>query len=383
MMGGLTGSTRVDLSAPMSPRLTTQFPEISHPTRSYARVFFSGHSLIDNPLPDFVAAIAQGGNTPIEWNQQNLEGSSIEARTRGDGNHNDLRTWSGYRSGRDRDGNPVDVLAEVRTPEARGLRAYDVLIITENHALLDHVVWFDTVRYLRHYHEQFSKSDPRATTYLFESWISLNSKTDPKAWIAYEKAASPAWACLASRINHSLKSEGRRDRIVPLPAGHALAQLVERATSGGGLSGLTEATIEQTLSRLFLDEVHLTPLGSYYVALVTYAVVFGRSPSGTWQPPDVDPSLAATLQAIASQFAADHRSTSSTLPIDDCKRYMQKFVGIYLEYQRNAGWLGTTSPSNFIRWLRFNISWRFLFSRDNARNPLHYDIAQDSAYWVE
>src|SRR5690606_39309651 len=101
------------------------------------------------------------------------------------------------------------------------------------------------------------------------------------------------WACLASRINHSLKSEGRRDRIVPLPVGHALAQLVERATSGGGLSGLTEATIEQTLSRLFLDEVHLTPLGPYYVALVTYAGVSARSPSGTLPPPDADPASAA------------------------------------------------------------------------------------------
>lgn len=316
------------------------------------------------------------------WNQQYLEGSSIQARTRGNDPRNG-QPWPGYRSGRDRNGNPIDVLAELDKPATSPSRPYDVLIITENHALLDHVVWFDTVRYLRHYHEQFNRSDPHATTYLFESWISLNSKTDPTAWIAYEKAASPAWACLALRINQSLKAEGRDDRIVPLPAGRALAHLVERATTGNGLPGLSEPTIEQTLSRLFSDEVHLTALGSYYVALVTYAVVFGRPPAGTWQPPDVDPTLAATLQRIASQFATEHLTLGSNLPVDACRTYIHKFVSTYLAYKRSAGWLGTNSASNIMRWLRFSLTWRFLFSRDDDRNPFFYDQRQDSAYWFK
>lgn len=380
LLAGLAGSGKVDGPTRMSPRLNVATPEAGDHVRLEARVFFSGHSLLNNPVPNFVAAIAEGGKTSMVWNQQNLEGSSIEARTRGSEGAERIE-WSGYRRGRDREGNPVDVLAELRGPHIGEQRPYDVLIITEGHALLDNVIWSDTVRYLRHYHEQIIRADPNATTYLFESWLSLNTKADPRAWIAYEKAASPAWSCVAERINRSLEAEGRKDRIAPLPAGRALAQLVELATTRGGVPGLTEPTVEQTLSRLFLDEVHLTPLGSYYVALVIYAVVFGQSPSGTWRPTDVDPTLAATLQAIASQFAADHIAESRNLPIDACRAYMRDFVGVYLAYQRNAGSLGKNRLWNQVQWLRFYLTWGALFSRTDSTNPFHYDPKTDVQYW--
>lgn len=364
----------------MSPGLAVNTPAAGGHPRLDARVFFSGHSLLDNPFPEFVAAIAEGGKTPMVWNQQYLEGSSLEARTRGL-DASQRPTWSGYRSGRDREGNAIDVLAELRGSGIAERPPYDVLIITENNAFLDHVVWFDTVRYLRHYHDQVANADPKATTYLFESWFSLNSKTDPKAWIAYERAASPGWACLAERVNQSLAAEGREDRIIPLPAGRALAHLVELATSESGLLGLTEPTVEQTLSRLFLDEVHLTSLGSYYVALVTYAIVFRQSPSGTWVPPDVDPTLASTLQTIASQFAAEYLVANRNLSTHACQAYIQDFVGVYLDYKGNAGLLANNPVWNRVKWLRFKLTWGFFFSRTDERNPLYYDPETDKEYW--
>src|SRR5690606_26552479 len=137
--------------------------------------------------PEFVAAIAEGAGTPAWWNQQSLSGSSLQARTRGLAVQDD-GDWAGYGRGQGRDQQAIDVLSELHRPSGSESRPYDVLVIAENHALLDHLVWFDTVRYLRDYHDQFIAANPRGTTYLYEPWISLSSKDDPGAWIAYEEA---------------------------------------------------------------------------------------------------------------------------------------------------------------------------------------------------
>jgi hypothetical protein len=349
--------------------------------RTEARLFFSGHSLTNNPLPEFVAAIAEGTGTRAWWNQQNLEGSSIEARTRGTAAPG-TGEWAGYRRGRGRDQQAIDVLAELRQPTGNGGQPYDVLVITENHALLDHVIWYDTVRYLRHYHDQFIAANPRATSYLYESWISLPSKDDPTAWIAYEQAASPAWACLGARINHSLTVEGRADRIVPLPVALGLAHLVQLATSAQGVTGLTEATTRRTLDRLFVDDVHLTDLGAYYVALVTYASIYRQSPIGAWAPSDVHPRLAERLQTIAWRFVTRHPDDSRASAPGDCPAYIRDFAGVYLAFKRDAGWLGNNPLWNYAQWARFSIGWRYKLSRSDHRNPLHYDAGTDRAYWL-
>jgi hypothetical protein len=375
------GSSEGQEAMAMSGSMTGNAAGPALAPRSEARLFFSGHSLTNNPLPEFVAAIAEGAGTRAWWNQQNLEGSSLEARTRGTAGPG-TGEWAGYRRGRGRDQQAIDVLAELRQPTASEGHPYDVLVITENHALLDHVIWYDTVRYLRHYHDQFIAANPRATSYLYESWISLSSRDDPAAWIAYEQAASPAWACLAARINHSLAIEGREDRIVPLPVARGLAHLVQLATSAEGVTGLTAATTGQTLDRLFVDDVHLTDLGVYYVALVTYASIYHQSPVGAWAPADVNPSLAQRLQTIAWRFVARDSASSMRSAPDDCPAYIRDFAGVYLAYKRDAGWLGENPVWNYAQWLRFSIGWRYKLSRSDDRNPLYYDAGSDRAYWL-
>ena len=58
-----------------------------------------------------------------------------------------------------------------------------------------------------------------------------------------------------------------------VPAGPALADLLGEVV-GGRVPGVTR------VDQLFNDNVHLTNLGNYYVALLHYAVVFRRSPVG-------------------------------------------------------------------------------------------------------
>ena len=260
-----------------------------------ARIFFSGHSLLDNPMPDFVAEIARSQGHEIEWNQQNIVGSPLRVRTWGDG------AWAGYRQGKNRAGSGMDVIEELREPKTLSPGArYDTLIITERHDLIGSVQWEDSIGFLRHFHDRFIDGNPQGRTYFYHTWLDID-KAAPAAWIAYEKNALVAWECVASRVNLSLQADGRPDRVVPLPGGAALVELVERIDAGRvrGLSGSTR----QKLDAIFSDDVHLTPLGAYFLAVVHYASVFRRSPVGAAGPPGAPPDTVEDLQTIAWDFS--------------------------------------------------------------------------------
>ncbi len=287
---------------------------------SSARIFFSGHSLLDNPMPDFVAEIAQSQGQELEWNQQNVEGSPIRLRTWGDGN------WAGYRQGKNRVGHGLEVIQELRSPRTLSPGArYDTLIITERHDLIGSVQWEDSVGFLRHFHDRIIEGNPQGRTYLYHTWLDLD-KANPAPWIDYEKKALVAWECVASRVNLSLQAEGRSDRVVPLPGGAALVDLVERMNAGQ-VRGITGST-PQKLDALFRDDVHLTPLGAYYLAAVHYASVYRRSPVGAAGPPGAHPDTVRDLQTIAWNFTRAYyeQPAPGTRTMAECREHIAQDV---------------------------------------------------------
>ncbi|MCI0669109.1 MAG: hypothetical protein L0Y64_01470, partial [Myxococcaceae bacterium] len=250
---------------------------------SRARVFFSGHSLLDNPLPDFIESIASAQGQDLRWNQQNVTGSSLRVRT--NGGHG--RTWAsdrwkGYLQGKNREGSGMDVLRELRSPQTIGPgERYDTLVITERHDIPYTLVFEDTVGYLRHFHDRLVEGNPLGRTYFYHTWQSLD-KAAPLEWIAYEKAAVAAWECAASKVNLTLQAEGRGERVLSLPGSLALVDLIERILAGQ-VRGIT-GTPTQKLDAIFPDNVHLTPLGAYFMGAVQYAAIFGQSPVGAPGP---------------------------------------------------------------------------------------------------
>jgi len=365
LLTGGTGTIRQDAPAP----------------RETARIFVSGHSLTNHPFPDYLATIAESLSTPAIWNQQNLFGSSIRERVRGRGAGE--TGWAGYSQGENRDGAGLNVVDELRRPKTIDSDRYDALIITEQHTLLGSLIWNDTVRYLRHFHDRLIDGNPEATTYLYHSWISLNDKDDPARWIAYEREAYWAWQCVAARINQSLAAEGRTDRVLPLPAAASLAALVERATRGAGLPGISGSSVRQTMDRLFRDDVHLTSLGTYYTALVSYATVYRRPPIGAWAPSDVDEAQAALLQQMAWAFVTESAGEKSAVSLEACRAFVSgTFVYTYWSYVRDTYW---RQEGNVVRayakWLQHLTRWRYRLSRDDDDNPLTFNAAHDRAYW--
>jgi hypothetical protein len=352
--------------------------------RNEATVFVSGHSLTDQPIPDYLEAIARSLGAAHVWNRQYVVGSSIQRRTRGE--NPQASDWPGYRQGDNKDGSDLDVVAELRSPKTTGGKPYDVLLITEMHGLLISYLWLDTVRMLRHYHDVFISGNPQGRTYFYESWLSLLNKSAPASWIAYERKASPIWQCAATRINISLEHAGRKDRITPLPAGLALAELIARATEGKGLPGITAGSPRETVDRFLSDDVHLTSLGKYYMALVSYAAIYGRSPVGAWAPDGVDGKQAEAMQQFAWSFISDFYARSRPLPLAECRKLIaNEFNQSYWNYRLpEQSW----SPAALLReadawWRRQRDIRRSAqkFSAEDASNPFFFSPEIDASYW--
>lgn len=335
-------------------------------TLSSARVMISGHSLTDDPLGSYMTSIAQSLGTSMWWNEQIVLGSPIRARTRGT-NLADL-SYSGYRTGKNRGGGSgLDIAAELANPQTIGGERYDTLVLTERHDLVNVLMWEDTVRYARHFHDRLIAGNARANSYLYHAWLDVTSKDDPSAWVAYERAAAPAWQCVAARVNQSLSSAGRSDRVAYLPAGLALANLVDQATRGG-VAGVSGGSVRQTMDRLFTDNVHLTSSGTYYMALVTYASIYRRSPVGAWAPSGISAEQARSLQQVAWQSVANHYNSASTPSMPQCQALMrEQYCAAFAGYKGGLSMLnGCVSR----------------FSLQSLDNPFYYNAGADSAYWL-
>src|SRR4051812_34002672 len=79
--------------------------------RSRARVFLSGHSLLDSPLPEQLAALAASQHDDYAYEYQMLFGSPIRARSKGDPQ---APGFPGYSTGRNRTGSNLNVVEELR-----------------------------------------------------------------------------------------------------------------------------------------------------------------------------------------------------------------------------------------------------------------------------
>ncbi len=254
------------------------------------RLFYSGHSLLDEPLPRDVAAIAASLGTPLaHWQHHTQAGSSMRDRA-------------------------------ASLPPLAG---HDTLIVTEQHTLIGNVVWNDSVGELRRLHERFVAANPQGRTWFYASWLNLDHSADPRRWIAYERAASPLWACVAT-----LAAAGRGHRIEFLPAAALLAGLVERVLRGE-VAGLGVAA-------LLRDDVHLSALGSYFMSLAVYATLFERSPVGAAVPDGLDTSAARALQSAAWNLVQQERAQRETLSPDACRERLRRFVAPYAAYVRDV-----------------------------------------------
>lgn len=244
------------------------------------RVYLSGHSLMDNPMGDYLADIAQKQSQDYQWNQHIIIGSPMRVRVNGD----TTGSFSGWiSSGKDKTGNTsINIINEVRNPMTIGTgNKYNALVVGENHNLLDMMIWEDTLRYLKVYSDFYNSSNPTRVLF-YHTWLDIN-KNNPSIWIAYEKEAQKMWECTVSKINQAYVNESSNIRLLNLPISGALVDLVEKIIAGQ-IPGFTDASVPARLNKIFVDNVHNTNVGQYYVAILNYIGVHGVKPTSLTLP---------------------------------------------------------------------------------------------------
>jgi hypothetical protein len=333
--------------------------------RASAAIMISGHSLTARGIFANMEAVAASQGTPMVWNTQIVNGSPTRFRTRGF-DFNDP-TFPGYGMGENRNGTNMNIAAELLYPQTIGGQRYDTLVLTERHDIVNTLLWEDTVRYTRHFHDRLVAGNSGANSYLYHSWLAINNKVDPSSWIGYERTVAKAWQCTAARVNVSLAAAGRGDRMTYLPAGLALTDLVEQAALRGAVAGVSGGDAAQTIDRLFTDSLHLSPLGEYYMALVSYASVYRRSPVGASAPYGVTAEQAYALQNQAWQSVSNYYNSQSVPGMEQCQAVMRDEVcSAYANYSGNWG-VGAICSDRF--------------SQPAQSNPFYFDAASDYGYW--
>ncbi|MDB4976147.1 MAG: hypothetical protein JWN48_4488 [Myxococcaceae bacterium] len=269
--------------------------------RDQVRAFYSGHSLSDG-VPEAVAQIAGSLGRSLEFEFQSVGYSLLRERTRGPDPKSEA--WSGYKTGKNKVGEGLDVAQELASPTHLVPGAhYDVLVVTERHDLPEVAVHGQTATYLSDFAQRAWAANPDTDVFFYQTWMPLDV-ADPLPWVHYERAVRPLWECVASRVNKSLApTAGRRVRV--LPGASALADLVGELWRGS-VPGLQHLTPPDRVRLLFQDAVHLSPLGTYFMGLVHYAVLFGQSPHGALGQPGIEVETAAHLQGLASRHAVTY-----------------------------------------------------------------------------
>jgi hypothetical protein len=351
----------------MNPLPDVSAAPVATPASAPLRVFYSGHSLMDRPMPDHVERIAQSEGRPVTWDRQYHVGSLLRQRTRG--SDPAAATWTGWTLGENRDGSGLDVAAalEGRLPN---VEPFEVLVTTERHDILWAMTNEGSAAYLRSLHDARVRGRPDGATWLYEGWQSLEPAR-VSDWIAYERASATAWQCVASEVNRTLEAAGRADRVWSLPASRALVMLVERALASPGLPGISGPDAAATLSAVFSDDVHLTPLGHYYIALVTWAFISGTpAQAGHWRPETVTEQQADSLRAVARDA---HRAlvsqTLATASAQACTAQLKAVCPTYWRYIETR-WLAQRQSWPKARLQRLRNEWACRGDLDEGRHRI-------------
>ncbi len=258
------------ISIPAAAFFRSQVPDDADMARLYATplpapqgslsVFHIGHSLVNRDIPAMLAQLAGEGHA---YDSQLGWGTTLKAHW-GDAPIN------GFEAENDHDRfRPAQ--------EAVASGDYDAIVLTEMVEIRDAIDYFDSPEYLALWANAALKARPDVRVYLYETWHPLN---DPAGWVTrLETDFARYWDSAILRPALAELPEGALIHVIP--AGQALAALVEAVEARGGVGNVGNRNdlfaLQPDGTR---DMIHLNDLGNYFVALVHYAVLYQKDPTG-------------------------------------------------------------------------------------------------------
>ena len=330
--------------------------------KSDVAVYWVGHSLMEgkaqydwgeHSLMTLVGRFAEAQGLRYQMGDHTLWGSPMSA------------LWRGRPHGYARDAAAMLAKREVFAQTAS---QYDTIVLTESLPVGRAVTSEYSSYYLRRFYCTLKRANPNGRVYLYQTWVNFQGMALPSNalvahkfdWLSEMVAQRKVWEALADAASRaSVRAPGWTDRfgwsstsnagcdiedpIFIVPAGQALIALSSMLASkdprtdirlpGGERLAMAafygnpyvdwpeawplrqnDPTIEPRaiLRGLKLrdasqphDDIHLSALGIYFVALVHFATLYRRSPVGLPYPTVVGEPVARLLQCVAWQTVVD------------------------------------------------------------------------------
>jgi hypothetical protein len=230
------------------------------------KVGMVGHSLLNHEIPQMLRNVATSKGKSIQVFEQITNGATINANWN---HHAQAETHA------DMKGTYGDLREEI----AKAKPPFDVLVLTERVAIKDAIEWEDTLGYTITWRNHALKFNPRAQVYHYATWVGFHNGDwwkdvpDAATWRArtlsdgklYEKVSVQA-------VKDPRSAKGAPIELVP---GHRAMAVLFDALAAGKLPWLGK-----NIRAAMADDIHLKPVGNYYIACVMYGTLFKESPVG-------------------------------------------------------------------------------------------------------
>ncbi len=217
-------------------------------------VLFVGHSLVNQDMPAMARGVAASLGVDLTYDVQLIDGGSLAV------NWNQAQRATG-----------------VRAREALLTGGYDTLVLTEAVNLDDHLRWSEPSHHAALWYALAREHRPDARLFFYETWHHRDQPRHVRglplvqsrmSWREHLDADLGKWEHI---VDEAEREYATFHASTPLhvdivPGGQALAALVD-AVRAGQVPGVPNEAL------LFRDNVHLTDLGNYFIALVQVATL--------------------------------------------------------------------------------------------------------------
>jgi hypothetical protein len=256
-----------------------------------ANVFYFGHSLVGHDMPQMIGTFARARGKTYSVHGQIGFGTPIQSHWRWDGDFGGSFVPVGFG-----DELPGSLLFDVDGHAALESGQYDVIVLTESNGFVSGSpgAWneFCTIG------EEFGGCSIEMTAnlvgkarmhngavraLLYTNWKGMDEVGGEENWVPDIEANAGWWENVADKAEALLAEDGASGAAIRVvPAALILARIVTEAQNGE----LAEYGVNDH-SPLFADNVHLSRMGFYLIALTHYAAIFRDSPVGLPRTVDV------------------------------------------------------------------------------------------------
>lgn len=277
------------------------------PTETHAElnVYFVGHSLIGEVIPQMLVAIGREKGVQISYVSQLIDGGTL------------MRNWEEPETSRHHASAELEAHLDQSAQAALESGAFDVVLLTEAVNLDDSLRWSASEAFTAKFYQAALRGNADTRLFFYETWHhhdadrSIDFFRSDLSWREQLSADLDKWEHIVDGAQPEVEQP-----IYMVPGGQFMAALLDEIETEQVPSAFDSRDV------FFADNVHLSPLGAYAVSLVMFYALTGVDPEGA--PSEIDfaagehfsiaPADARWLAHLAKRVAASYPRTFTARP---------------------------------------------------------------------